>query len=269
MDRYGVIGNPISHTKSPLIHRMFAEQCGQSLEYSAILSENATFTEDLNRFFETGLGLNVTVPFKLMALDYASELSLNAERAGAVNTLIKRSDGIVGENTDGQGLLNDLTKNLGLSLKNKTIVIIGAGGAAKGVLAPLLSQSPQNIVVANRTFSKATALCEQFSNLGELQAIAIDELVDLQKIDLLINASSAGLSGESAKLPNDLSGCFAYDMVYGAEDTPFLKAAKRSRCTDTADGLGMLIEQAALSFSLWRNVEPNTGPIIDTLRSKL
>ena len=271
MDKYAVVGNPIAHSKSPFIHAAFAKQCGQNLQYSALLSQETEFEKDLKEFFNEGLGLNVTVPFKLKAYEFADQLSETAKKAGAVNTLIKKECGqIVGDNTDGIGLVNDLLKNQKLPLKDKRVLIIGAGGATQGVLLPLLKESPKAITIANRTFGKAQALSEKFSeNKADLiQAIALEELEN-QQVDIIINASSAGLSGESAPLPTNLKNTFCYDMVYGSELTPFLKSAQAKGCEQFADGLGMLVEQAAESFYLWRSVRPDTQPVLESLRLEL
>lgn len=269
MDYYAVIGNPIEHSKSPLIHSLFAKQCKQALEYTALLSEHETFESDVKNFFVTGKGMNVTVPFKIKAMQLADVLSEAAQQAGAVNTLIKQGAQIIGDNTDGLGLVNDLCINHQQDLTDKTIVIIGAGGASKGVIMPLLEKHPAHIIIANRTLEKAQALVERFKPYGKLSAVALHEVKTLKPIDLLINASSAGLSGESVVLPENLSRCFCYDMIYSKTLTPFLRDAHTKGCTQYADGLGMLVEQAAQSFFLWRGIKPDTQAVLKTLKNEL
>lgn len=271
MDKYAVIGNPIAHSKSPIIHALFAKQTQQNLHYSAMLSSAESFENDLKIFFKTGKGLNVTVPFKLQAFEFADELSVSAQQAGAVNTLIKQSNGaVLGDNTDGVGLVNDLVNNLQLYVEGKSIIIIGAGGATQGVLFPLLTtQHPKEIKIANRTLEKAKELSVRFSKFGKVSAISMDDLAALKSADIIINASSAGLTGESAVLPKTLANCFCYDMVYGKALTPFLLAAKQNACEHFADGLGMLVEQAAESFYLWRGVRPDTKSVLEHLRANV
>jgi shikimate dehydrogenase len=271
MERYAVIGNPIAHSKSPQIHTLFAEQCQQDLQYTAILSSDENFEKDLDAFFEEGQGLNVTLPFKIKAMHYANELSESAKQAGAVNTLIKKENKIIGDNTDGIGLVRDLVDNHKQQLKNKNVLILGAGGATRGVIAPLVTEKVSQVFIANRTLEKAEALVEHFSQGTSvpLQALALSKVVALENIDIVINASSAGLSGETSLLPENISQCFCYDMVYGSEQTPFLKDALAKGCQGAADGLGMLVEQAAESFFLWRSVRPETKSVLGALRASL
>lgn len=272
MDKYAVVGNPIAHSKSPLIHKLFAEQTQQSMSYIAMLSESESFEKDVSDFFERdGMGLNITVPFKLKAYDFSNEVNERAKLAGAVNTLIKKEGRVVGDNTDGVGLVNDISINKKFNLKNKKILLIGAGGASRGIIAPLFEKSSASITIVNRTESKAEQLAKGFSHLGETHALGFDALKNQEPYDLLINASSAGLSGEAPAIPKGLSieNSFCYDMVYSKSTTPFIEWAKSRGCTYTADGLGMLVEQAAESFYLWRGVRPETEVVLKQLRTEI
>lgn len=272
MDRYAVFGNPIKHSRSPQIHAAFAAQTGQMLTYRAQLVETGGFATAARLFFEDGgRGLNVTVPFKLEAFDFADELSERAQRAGAVNTLARREDGrIFGDNTDGVGLVRDITHNLGWSIEGKRLLILGAGGAVRGVLEPLLQCRPAVVVIANRTVEKARQLARGFSDLGSLLGCGYDALVGNQ-FDLVINGTSASLSAELPPLPGQLLSDTAccYDMAYGAEPTPFMRWAASQAAWAVADGLGMLVEQAAESFWIWRGVRPDTQPVISQLRASI
>ncbi len=269
MDYYAVIGNPIAHSKSPLIHSLFAKQCQQELEYTALLSDDVHFEHDVKNFFRTGKGMNVTVPFKIKAMQFADSLSDAAQQAGAVNTLIKQGNQIFGDNTDGLGLVNDVCGNHKQTLANKAIVLIGAGGASQGVIMPLLEKQPAQIIIANRTVEKAQVLAERFKQHGKISVMSLHEMKTLEHVDLLINASSAGLSGESVELPENLAHCFCYDMIYSKTLTPFLRDAQAQGCTNYADGLGMLVEQAAQSFFLWRGIKPDTQVVLETLKADL
>ena len=267
-DRYAVFGHPIAHSKSPQIHAAFARQTGQDMTYSAILAPLDGFAASVARFIATGgRGANVTVPFKEEAFKLASRLSPRAERAGAVNTLSFNADGILGDNTDGAGLVADLTRNLHCALAGKRIMLLGAGGAARGVIEPLLDQQPAALVIANRTVSRAQELAELFGhgmNDRGVSACGFDALD--APFDLVVNATAASLAGELPPLsPRVFSAnTLAYDMMYG-RDTPFLCFA-RAQGAATADGLGMLVEQAAEAFYLWRSVRPDTAPVIASLR---
>ena len=270
-DRYAVMGNPIGHSKSPMIHTLFAAQTGQYLEYEAILVEQGRFAEAADAFREAGgRGLNITVPFKQDAWVYADILSPRAERARAVNTLVFRDGGnVLGDNTDGLGLVQDLTVNHGISLNGKRILLLGAGGAARGVLTPLLAEEPATLVIANRTSAKAAELAVLFSDLGSIMGCGFDGL-EGRRFDLIINATSAGLDNHVPPLPEDVlaaDGC-CYDMLYGDEPTPFVRWAEEHGAARALDGLGMLVEQAAESFYLWRGVRPDTAPVLETLRGK-
>ncbi|MEW6765446.1 MAG: shikimate dehydrogenase [Pseudomonadota bacterium] len=267
LDRYAVIGNPIAHSKSPRIHAMFAEQTGQAMRYERILAPLDGFRDAVLDFRdEGGRGLNVTVPFKLEACVLADRLSDRARRAGAVNTLIFRPDGsIEGDNTDGAGLVRDLL-GAGIGLERRRILLLGAGGAVRGVLAPLLAEQPAALVIANRTADKAITLAHDFADLGPVEGCGFDDLPG-QHFDLVINGTSASLTGELPPLPDDLltAGGDAYDMAYGNEPTPFQRWAQAHGARQALDGLGMLVEQAAESFWLWRGVRPDTGPVRQAL----
>lgn len=267
-DRYAVFGNPIEHSKSPFIHARFAEQTGQRLSYTAELVELGDFENAVARFANNnGKGLNVTVPFKQDAWQLATRRSERAERAGAVNTLVINAPGdYFGDNTDGIGLVRDLSKNFGLELANKNILIVGAGGAVRGVIEPLLEQRPASLTIANRTRDKAVQLASDFSDLGNIRACGLDEFDD-SSYDVIINGTSASLSGELPPLPASLIGkhTFCYDMMYATEPTPFMQWASGHDAEQVADGKGMLVEQAAESFRLWRGCEPETEPVIEAL----
>jgi len=271
-DNYAVFGNPVKHSKSPLIHAAFAEQCGQAIQYRAVRVEPGDFQRAATRFFDQGgRGLNITVPFKTDAFRFADTLSERAQRAGAVNTLCRRDDGtVLGDNTDGIGLIRDMIANLGWSVQAMRVLVIGAGGAVRGILEPLLRERPRELLIVNRTADKAAALAAEFASLGKLAGGGYDAIGQRQ-FDLVINASSAGLSGEMPSLPATLlterSCC--YDMVYGSEPTVFMRWAAQEAAWAVADGLGMLVEQAAESFYLWRQVRPETRPVINNLREML
>lgn len=272
-DRYMVVGNPIEHSKSPQIHTLFAEQTGQEILYTKRKVEHGTFPAVVAQFRGEleGKGLNVTVPYKHEAWDLADERSHRAEIAGAVNTLVIREDGsYFGDNTDGLGLLRDLTQNHGVEIEGKRVLILGAGGAVRGILEPLLKAKPVQLVIANRTPSRAEDLAELFADLGCVEGGGFDEL-DGQKFDLVVNGTAASLQGELPPLPFDLlaEGAVCYDMMYGADPTPFMRWAEEYGADQVLDGLGMLVEQAAESFALWRGVRPETAPVIEVLRQQL
>jgi shikimate dehydrogenase len=269
-DRYAVIGNPVAHSKSPLIHAAFARETGQDLSYTAILAATDAFEQEVQRFrTEGGRGLNVTLPFKHRAFAIAEDRSERATQAIAVNTLVFREQSVFGDNTDGIGLVRDLTTNLACSLRDRRILLMGAGGAAYGACGPLLDESPAKLVVANRTRDKAVVLCEHFAKLHShadvMSAQGYEELTGLA-FDIVINATSASLGDAMPPLPADMfaPGALAYDMLYG-RSTPFLEFAS-AHGARTADGLGMLVEQAAESFHVWRGVRPRTAPVIAMLR---
>jgi shikimate dehydrogenase len=269
-DRYGVMGNPITHSKSPRIHSLFAQQTQQHLEYTAIHVDLGGFAQAVGNFDASGgKGLNITVPFKQEAWALVDARSERAERAGAVNTIKFEKNKRYGDNTDGVGLVNDLTQNYHLSLRGKRILLMGAGGAARGVLAPLLETQPAMLVIANRTPDKAVELAVAFADLGKVSGCGYHELED-QQFDLVINATAASLQGELPPLPATLlaEGAVCYDMMYG-KATPFTEWAKAHGAALVLDGLGMLVEQAAESFYLWRGVRPQTAPVIALLRSEI
>lgn len=268
IDRYAVFGNPIEHSKSPFIHARFAEQSGQQLIYTAKLVEAGDFDNAVDRFAaNNGKGLNITVPFKQDAWRLATRRSHRAERAGAVNTLVINGVGdYFGDNTDGVGLVRDLVRNHKLRLEHKNILIVGAGGAVRGVIEPLLDSKPASLTVANRTRDKALQLAEDFSDLGNIRGRGLDEL-GTDSYDIIINGTSASLSGELPALPATLinQDTFCYDMMYATEPTPFMHWAQQLGAKRVVDGKGMLVEQAAESFRLWRGCEPDTAPVIEAL----
>jgi shikimate dehydrogenase len=270
-DQYVVFGNPIGHSKSPLIHRLFAEQTGQSLEYSTSLAPLDDFTAFAKTFFQSGRGANVTVPFKEQAFQLADSLTERAQRAGAVNTLIKQADGSLrGDNTDGAGLVRDLTVNHGVTLKGKRILVLGAGGAVRGALEPLLAEQPEVIVIANRTVEKAEQLAKEFSDLGPVFPSGFDWLEE--PVDLIINATSASLAGELPPISPSLiqpGETFCYDMMYSNEPTAFCRWATEHKAGQSVDGLGMLVEQAAEAFFQWRGIRPESAPVLEELRRLL
>lgn len=270
-DLYAVFGNPINHSKSPHIHRQFAEQTGQDMHYTKQLVNEGEFEQTVKTFFaQGGKGLNITVPFKLNAFDFAQKLTARAERAGAVNTLAVLSDGrILGDNTDGIGMVHDM-HNIGWELEGKRILILGAGGAVRGILQPLLEEKPAQVVIANRTQSKAEELAKNFHDLGDVQAKSFEQLSGTT-FDVVINGTSASMQGELPPLPDNLLAANAccYDMMYGAEPTIFLRWAKDFGAAKVADGLGMLIGQAAEAFYLWRQIRPEVVPVITAMRRQI
>lgn len=271
-DQYAVFGNPIRHSKSPEIHAAFAEQSQQDMIYRTHLVEDGKFAESAQRFFDNGgKGLNITVPCKVDAFEFADELSDRARRAGAVNTLAKQEDGsIYGDNTDGAGIVRDMLENLAWVVTGRRVLILGAGGAVRGILAPLLARNPSHVVIANRTVKKAQTLAREFSELGEVRGCSYDGLAGSQ-FDLVINGTSASMMGDLPPLPLELlseTAC-CYDMMYSAEPTPFMRWAASEAAWAVSDGLGMLVEQAAESFCIWRGIRPNTGPVIEQIRASL
>lgn len=269
--RYAVMGNPVAHSKSPRIHALFAQQAGHSIEYTAIQVDAGGLAQAVDQFRANGgRGLNITVPFKLEARRLAGRLSARAELAGAVNTLHFEADGtLYGDNTDGPGLVRDITGNLGVTLAGKTILLLGAGGAARGVLGPLLEQRPERITIANRTVSRAKELAELFADRGEIEACGFDALAGW-RFDVVINATSTSMHDEVPPLPDGLfsPGALAYDLMYADAPTAFLRWAGGHGASRLADGLGMLVEQAAESFFIWRGVRPDAAPVIATLRRR-
>lgn len=270
-DFYAVIGNPIEHSKSPVIHHAFAELTHQDIQYERVLAPLDNFAGTVHTLIAQGFkGANVTVPFKLEAFALAHRLTERAQDAGAVNTLIFTQEGIIGDNTDGVGLVRDITENLGVSIKGKRVLLIGAGGASEGVLHPLLAAQPELLIITNRTLDKALNMVKRVEARDEMlyvsvNAYAFDDLAG-QQFDIVINATSAGLTDSQLPLPEDIfaSGALAYDMMYGRV-TPFMAFAHQHGAL-VVDGLGMLIEQAAEAFYLWRGVRPDTAPVIEMFK---
>jgi len=265
-DRYAVIGNPVAHSLSPRIHAEFARQTGQDLVYERLLAPTDAFIATANAFRNRGgRGLNVTLPFKGEAFRYADRLSASAQAAQAVNTLKFKGSAIIGDNTDGIGLVHDLARNLGCALAGARVLLLGAGGAARGVIEPLLGQQPAQLLIANRTPDKAQQLAQSFR--GALAAASYAALAGRQ-FDVVINATSASLAGELPPLPPGVfaRGALAYDMMYGVGETPFLAFARGAGAQTLADGLGMLVEQAAQSFFIWRGLHPDSAPVLKLLR---
>lgn len=284
IDCYAVLGHPIHHSLSPQIHSAFAAQTGQALRYTALDVAPADFVATLNRLPDEGFrGVNITVPHKEAAWAYVKAhgtLTERAAMAGAVNTLAWTADGVLGDNTDGQGLLNDLQERHGLFLKGKRILLLGAGGATRGVVLPLLAASPTTLVIANRTAARAVELANLFTPKAVatgclLHGCGLDALPDIINttgaFDIVINATSASLGGEAIALPAHTIATdgFAYDMMYSKAPTPFLVVQQHAGIQHTADGLGMLVEQAAVAFELWRGESPKTQPVYTALREQL
>jgi len=269
MDRYAVIGNPIAHSRSPQIHEAFARETRQEMSYERLLAPLDGFAATVAQFAEDGgKGLNVTVPFKLQALALAHSASDRATAAGAANTLMRDADGWHADNTDGAGIVRDLTVNLDVGLTGRDVLVLGAGGAARGIVLPLFDEKVSSLVISNRTAEKADALASTFASRGPVEAVKPDAL-GARQFDVVINATSAGLKGDVAwPWPAGLfrPGGFAYDMIYGDGSTLFVRWARAQGVARTADGIGMLIEQAAESFCLWRAVRPATRPVFSLLR---
>ncbi len=266
IDRYAVFGQPINHSKSPQIHTFFAQQTRQNLIYQAKEVGADIFTVSANEFFSKGgKGLNCTVPLKELAFQFADKLTPRAKFAKAVNTLVLQSDGsILGDNTDGCGLVRDLMINHQITLKEKRILILGAGGASRGIIDPIMQHSPEKIVIANRTVEKSIALAIEFQDLGMIKGCGFKDLVQ-QQFDLILNATSASLSNQLPPLVDNLlaeNGC-CYDLAYANEPTAFVRWGLENKALKSLDGLGMLIEQAAEAFYSWRGIRPNTENIIN------
>lgn len=271
-DHYAVIGNPVAHSKSPRIHALFAAQTGEDLHYDRILAPLDGFATRVAAFFEEGgKGLNVTVPFKQEAFALAGQCSDHARLAGAVNTLFRDVHGrLCGHNTDGIGLLRDITENLGQSLTQRSVLVLGAGGATRGILQPLLEQKPASVLIANRTAEKARDLAQLFALFGPVAACGFPEL-PARPFDWIINATAASLDNDVPPLPPGVCrpGTHCYDLMYGAQPTAFMRWAGEAGAALAVDGLGMLVEQAAESFHLWRGIRPDTAPVIEALRQQL
>ena len=269
MDRYVVIGNPVAHSLSPRIHALFAQQLGDSLEYGTLLAPRDGFARSARAFFDAGgRGANVTLPFKVEALEVASKASDRARLAGAANFLASRSGSIEADNTDGAGLVADLVRNLRVDVAASRVLVIGAGGAARGVIAPLLAERPARLVIANRDVDKARELASRFGPLGPVEAAPLDA-IPRDRFDIVVNATSASVHGESLRLPEHVLSAkgLAYDMAYGDSANAFLAHA-RAGGMRASDGLGMLVEQAAESFELWRGRRPDTSPVLAHLRTR-
>jgi shikimate dehydrogenase len=267
--RYAVMGNPVAHSKSPEIHQQFARQFGHHLEYLAIQVDPGGFPQAVEQFRAGGgSGLNVTVPFKLEAFRLADHVSDRAELAGAVNTLKFEADGrIFGDNTDGIGLVHDIELNLGIALRDKRILVLGAGGAVRGVLGPVFKHHPARVVIANRTVTKARDLADVFGAHGAIEVCTFDNLRG-KHFDIVINGTSSSLQNDLPPLPETLyaRGALAYDMMYGDRPTAFMEWSALHNAARLSDGLGMLVEQAAESYFVWHGVRPDTKPVIADLR---
>jgi len=265
--RYGVVGNPVAHSLSPEIHTLFAKQCKQTISYERLLAPLDGFEEFALGLRDAGyLGLNVTVPFKLDAAKLSDDLTPRARLAGAVNTLKFEDDAIVGDNTDGIGFVRDVTERLKFKLKEASILILGAGGGVRGMIGSLLEEKPKWIAVANRTHGRALELADEFG----VEALVYDE-VAIEHFDLVINATSASLNQSLPPIdPETFDDCLlAYDLVYDPRPTPFMQLAQRGGAAVVSDGLGMLVEQAAESFAVWRGVKPMTAPVYEALRAQM
>ena len=270
-DPYGVVGHPIAHSWSPFIHGLFSRETGQAMSYRLYDFSPDEFHERTRAFFrEGGRGLNVTLPHKIAAVDVADDLTSRAAHAGAVNTIAVRNDGtLLGDNTDGTGLVRDLCDNLGVVITHRRILMIGAGGAARGVMAPLLALSPTELVIANRTSERAETLAKAFDKLGKTQGVGF-RYVQGGPYDLIINATSASLSGDLPPMSNSVVGTetVCYDMAYGKTDTPFVQWSLKHGCARAVQGWGMLVEQAAESFRVWRGVKPGTASVLTALKER-
>ncbi len=270
-DRYAVIGHPVSHSWSPFIHGMFAKQTNQNMTYTRIEAAPEEFEREVGAFFQTGgKGLNVTVPHKQVAAVIARYRTPRAEIAGAVNTLIAQADGIHGDNTDGAGLVTDLTRNLGFDPADTRILMVGAGGAARGVLGPLLAAAPEYIEIANRNGARAAELASEFAALGNVRGCGFDGITESPRFDLVVNATSASLQDFVPPIPRAAIGpaTLCYDMAYGKGDTVFTRWAKSVGAGRAECGWGMLVEQAAESFYLWRGVRPDTKPVLAAVKEQ-
>jgi shikimate dehydrogenase len=271
VDQYGVFGHPVGHSLSPFIHGVFARDTGQQMSYRAYDVAPEEFIERVQRFFaEGGRGLNITLPHKIAAVEVAQELTARAAHAASVNTLAWQGDCVLGDNTDGVGLVHDLCDNLGLIITQRRLLILGAGGATRGVLAPLLGLEPAIVMIANRTPERAEALAAAFADLGVTQGVGFAYVGDTP-FDLIINATSASLSGDIPPIPAGAIGpqTVCYDLAYGRSAMAFVRWARQSGCASAVQGLGMLVEQAAESFRLWRGLRPQTANVIAALKERV
>jgi shikimate dehydrogenase len=264
--KLAVFGNPIEHSLSPSIHTLFAQQTGVQIEYDKILTPVDAFVATAQNFInQGGKGFNITVPFKIDAFNLATKHSINAQTAGAVNTIKVDGDTLIGENTDGIGLLHDLTKNLDIDLQNKIVLILGAGGATRGILLPLLQQQPARVMIANRTASKAIQLAKDFEPYGKTCGFGLEKIKN-DPVDIIINATSASLDQQ---MPSIVAGvannAICYDLMYGKQ-TPFMDWAQNNNASMVVDGLGMLVEQAASAFEFWTGKQPDTQAVIRSLK---
>lgn len=269
IDRYGVMGYPVSHSRSPVIHRLFALQTGQHMQYELLQVTPDKLEQAVRQFQRTGgKGLNITVPHKQAVCRLCDHLSERASTAGAANTLSFREGEIHGDNTDGIGLLRDLAVNFGFNLDGANILILGAGGATRGIVGPLLEMQPRSILIANRTIDKAEALVERFGQLGPVSACRFNIVPVSDPFDLIINATSAGVHGDTPPYPEAaVTGqTFCYDLSYGLKPTPFSVWAREHGAGKSVMGWGMLVEQAAESFNLWRGVRPDTAPVLKQMK---
>ncbi len=271
VDQYGVFGHPVGHSLSPFIHGVFARDTAQQMSYRAYDVAPEEFAARVQSFFaEGGRGLNITLPHKIAAVEVVQELTARAAHAAAVNTLVWQDDALLGDNTDGAGLVRDLCDNLGLVITQRRLLILGAGGATRGVLAPLLGLEPAMVMIANRTPERAEALAAAFADLGVTQGVGFAYVGDTP-FDLILNATSASLSGDIPPIPAGAIGprTVCYDLAYGRSAMAFVRWAKQSGCAMAVQGLGMLVEQAAESFRLWRGVRPQTTQVIAALKQRV
>ena len=268
MKKYAVIGNPVHHSISPMIHAQFSQEFGLEISYEKILSPMDRFQDTVKKFVDSdGQGFNITLPFKIQAHNLSKNLTPNAKAAGAVNAIKIEGNTLIGENTDGSGLVNDFSNNLKLSLEGKEILIIGAGGAAQGILKPILDCNPEKIILANRTKEKSLRLASKFLKYGKVCGFGLDQIKS-KPVDIVINATSASIDGNIPNIPKGVvEGALCYDLMYGRK-TPFMKWSNENSAREVSDGLGMLVEQAALSFSFWLGKNPQTKPVIELIRAK-
>lgn len=269
IDRYGVMGYPIKHSRSPVIHRLFAIQTKQAMQYEMLQVAAGKLEQAVDQFMRTGgRGLNVTLPHKQDAQALCDVLSERARTAGAVNTLTIHEKEVHGDNTDGIGLLRDLAINLNVELKGSKILVLGAGGATRGITGPLLEVQPAYLLIANRTVSRAEAIADDFKEDGPVEACGFDAAEVDQPFDLVINATSAGFKGETPPYPPGCIGrdTLAYDLSYGLKNTPFAAWASECGAARSVMGWGMLVEQAAESFTIWRGVRPDTAPVLSRMK---
>ncbi len=265
IDRYGVVGYPVSHSRSPVIHRLFALQTRQEIQYELLQVAPEKLEQAIRQFQRTGgKGLNITVPHKRPVSRLCDQLSERASAAGAVNTLAFQDNEIFGDNTDGIGLLRDLAVNLGINLEGSSILILGAGGATRGIAGPLLEMLPSSLVIANRTPDRAEKLAIHFEDQGPITACSFDDIPEAEPYDLVINATSAGVQGKTPPYPRAAISrdTFCYDLSYGLKPTPFSVWARKQGAAKSVMGWGMLVEQAAESFHIWRGIRPDTEPVL-------